>query len=91
MHNFIVNNNQINVIDPMPVVGDNLYDFYFSIYSDTDIFEYVTIDEVLSYFDREEKIKKAILTIAFFIRMSRAFVYDNHEFYKYTKYYNEVL
>lgn len=91
VHNFIVNNNEINVIDPMPVVGDKLYDFYFSIYSDTDIFDYVSKEHILSYFEEDETIKNAMLTIAFFIRMSRAYVYDKQFFHIYTKYYEEVI
>ena len=91
VHNFIVNNNQIHVIDPMPVVGDYLYDFYFSLYSDTDLFTNLDIEEILKYFDRDITIKKALLTITFFIRMSRAYVYDKPYFHLYTKYYEEVI
>ena len=32
-HNFIMQDNKIKVIDPMCVVGDKLYDFYFAIFS----------------------------------------------------------
>ena len=91
VHNFIVNNKHIHVIDPMPVVGDYLYDFYFSLYSDTDLFTNLDIKEILKYFERDIKIKKALLTITFFIRMSRAYVYDKPFFHLYTKYYEEVI
>ena len=37
------------------------------------------------------KIKKALLTITFFIRMSRAYVSDKPFFHLYTKYYEEVI
>lgn len=90
-HNFITNGDTLNVIDPMPVVGDYLYDFYFAIFSDTDIFTTTTIEELLKYFDREIEVKKAMITITFFIRMSRAFVYDKENFDTYLKYYNEVI
>ena len=75
----------------MPVVGDYLYDFYFSIFSDTDIFTTTTIEELLKYYDREIEVKKAMITITFFIRMSRAFVYNKEKFDTYLKYYNEVI
>ena len=91
VHNFIVNEEQINVIDPMPVVGDYLYDFYFSIYSDTEIFSNIDVSKILNYFDIDKQIKQATLTIVLFIRMSRAFVYDNDKFNIYEKYYNEVI
>lgn len=91
VHNFIVDKEEVNVIDPMPVVGDYLYDFYFSIYSDTEIFSNIDISKILNYFDIDKHIKQATLTIVLFIRMSRAFVYDNDKFYIYEKYYNEVI
>ena len=37
-HNFIVNNNKIFVIDSIPLIGDYLYDFYFAIFTDINIF-----------------------------------------------------
>lgn len=91
VHNFIVNNNHIHVIDPMPVIGDYLFDFYFSLYSDTDLFTKLDIKDILKYFDRDTRIKNALLTIVFFIRMSRAYVYDKQFFSTYTKYYENTI
>ena len=56
-----------------------------------DLFTNLNIEEILSYFDRDIKIKKALLTITFFIRMSRAYVYDKPFFHIYTKYYEENI
>ena len=75
-HNFIMNNGTIKVIDPMPVVGDYLYDFYYAIFTDTLIFKDLDIDYILSFFDRDYEYKKALMTICFFIRMNRAIKYD---------------
>ena len=84
-HNFIINNNIIHAIDPIPLVGDYLYDFYFSIFTDSNIFKNLTIDYILSFYeDRIFEYKKALMIICFFIRLRRAYKYSPEEipFYK---------
>lgn len=89
-HNFLVNKSKIKVIDPMPVVGDYLYDFYFSIFSDVSIFESTNLNSILKYFDRDDTYKRAMVIITFFIRMSRSYVYDKDHFNAYLDYYNKL-
>ena len=90
-HNFLVEKSgRIRVIDPMPVVGDYLYDFYFAILSNTNIFTIVGADYIYSFFDRDIEEKKALLTIALYVRMSRAFKYDRENFDAYTKMYANI-
>ena len=87
-HNFLLQNGKIRVIDPMPVVGDRLYDFYFAILSDADIFEDLSEDYFLGFFDGYElSYKKALLTVALYVRMSRAAKYDKKNLGKYKKLY----
>jgi len=89
-HNFLLQDGRIRVIDPMPVVGDRLYDFYFAILSDTDIFEDLSEDYFLGFFDGYEmEYKKALLTIALYVRMSRAAKYDKVNLEKYIKLYKK--
>lgn len=76
-HNFIVNNKKIYVIDPIPLVGDPLYDFYFSIFTNTNIFIDLDVDYILSFFDdRDYEYKRALMIICFFIRLRRSSKYD---------------
>lgn len=89
-HNFLVSGGRIHVIDPMPAVGDFLYDFYFAILSDTDIFTKVGKDYIYSFFERDAAEKEALLKIALYVRMSRAFKYDIENFDAYLKMYEEV-
>ena len=89
-HNFLVNNGKIYVIDPMPVVGDFLYDFYFAVLSDTDIFTKVGEDYIFSFFERSMEEKKALATIALYVRMSRAWKYDRENFKAYVDMYNAI-
>ena len=87
VHNFIVSNNSIKVIDPMPLVFDPLYDFYFASLSST--FSFKNIKMILDYYDRDIDYKKNLFIIVFYIRMSRAFVYDKEHFNDYLELYRE--
>ena len=95
-HNFLIvpdakGNPMINVIDPMPMVGDPLYDFYFAILSDPEIFTKVTPEYIYSYFFGWGKdYKHALLTIALYVRMSRAWLYDHEHFDLYVQLYNRI-
>ena len=91
-HNFLVSDGKIRVIDPMPVVGDRLYDFFFAILSDTDIFAELGIDYYMdNFFDGyKPEYMKALLIIALYVRMSRAAVYDEENLGKYKKLYAEI-
>ena len=88
-HNFLFSNN-LKVIDPMCVVGDYLYDFYFAIFSNSLLFTKINIDDILSFFDRKLEYKKSLLIIVFYIRMSRAHKYDMKNYKKYLEYYNKL-
>ena len=80
-HNFMIDkNNNLKVIDPMPVIGDRLYDFYFAIFSSVKIFKDLSVDYILSFFDEDITHKRNILLIALYIRMIRAYKYDRDDF-----------
>ena len=85
-HNFIVNGSDIFYIDPMGLVGDPIYDFYFAIFSDINIFKELKIADLLNYFDRDIKYKKAIMYITYLIRMCRAYKYDKDNYHIYLDY-----
>lgn len=89
-HNFLINNGTIKVIDPVGVVGDYLYDFYYSIFSSYKIFSKTSVNDILEYHNRDYEYKKALLLIVFFIRMSRCYVYDRDNLNKYLDLYKEL-
>ncbi len=76
VHNFLVKDKKIIVIDPMVLVGDYLYDFYSALLSDYSIAKDLDFDYILSYFDRKEKYKKALFIIVYYIRLCRSYKYD---------------
>lgn len=88
VHNFLINNGKIKVIDPMCVIGDPLYDFYFATLSTPALF--TNIDLILSYYDKDIEYKKALFNIVLYIRMSRCYVYNRNQFNKYIELYNQM-
>ena len=90
-HNFIVNDDKLYVIDPMGLVGDPIYDFYFSIFSDSSIFTKIEFYQLFEYFDRDVEYKKSMIIITFFIRLCRAYKYDRENFMVYVEYFNKLI
>ena len=90
-HNFIIDKNgNLKVIDPMPVIGDRLYDFYFAIFSSVEIFKDLSVDYILSFFDEDITHKRNILLIALYIRMIRAYKYDRDDFDIYYEWFKRL-
>lgn len=76
-HNFIIDKDDVKVIDPCTVIGDKLYDFYCGIFSDPIIFENSNIDDILNYFEEYDmEYKKALLNLCFIYRMLIAVKYN---------------
>jgi fructosamine-3-kinase len=91
-HNFLLENGKIRVIDPMPVVGDYLYDFYFALLSNVGIFTHLGADYVYGFFpERELSYKRAVLTVALYVRMSRAATYDKENLPSYFDLYSAII
>ena len=80
-HNFIIDEeNLVRVIDPMPVVGDILYDFYFAIFSNVKLFRNVRETMILDFLPGDREYKKALMNVVIFIRMCRCYVHHPDDF-----------
>lgn len=91
-HNFLLEGDKIRVIDPMPVVSDYLYDFYFALLSNVEIFTRLGADYIYSFFpERDGSYKRAILTVALYVRMSRAATYDKKNLPAYFDLYGAII
>jgi fructosamine-3-kinase len=90
-HNFLLEaDGTIRVIDPMPMVGDRVYDFYFAVLSNVGIFRNLGEDYLAQFFsDVDLRYRRALMTIALYVRMSRAAYYDNEHLPDYEKLYEE--
>lgn len=62
----------------MGVVGELLYDFYFAIFSDIDIYTKVDLNEILEFFDIEYK--RAMMVVQFYIRLCRTYKYAREDY-----------
>ncbi len=90
-HNFLIEDGKIRVIDPMPAVGDYLYDFYFALLSNVSIFLELSADYIYSFFtDRDLEYKKALTIVALYVRMSRAALYDKDRLQSYIQLYEQI-
>lgn len=89
-HNFIIDNGKLMVIDPMPVVGDPLFDFYFAILSAPKLFKDIPTKEILGYFGGDYEYKLALYSIILFIRTTRAAVYDKQNLRTYIERFKEL-
>lgn len=90
-HNFLFDDNgKIMIIDPMPVVGDWLYDFYYAVLSSKKIFMNTEMDSIIQAFDGDYTYQISLFTIVLFIRLSRAYVYDKENFETYLNAYMQI-
>lgn len=75
-HNFIKQYGKlIGIIDPMPVIGDSLYDLLFAIVSNTDILSNITLEQIYYLINEPKEKIKALLTIVLYSRISRCLKY----------------
>ena len=76
-HNFIQENGKlVGVIDPMPVIGDSLYDLLFAIVSNVNILSSFTLEDLYSLIDEPQEKIKAMLVVVLYCRISRCLKYN---------------
>lgn len=90
-HNFLIDDSgKLNVIDPMPVIGDPLFDYYFAILSIPKLFMDVSDEEILKHFEVPYEYKYCLYSIIMIIRLSRAYVYDKENVPIYLERLNKI-
>ena len=88
-HNFVkVNGKLIGIIDPMPVIGDPLYDLLFAIVSNTDLLTSMEIEEIYTLTNEPREKVKALFKIVLYSRISRCLKYHPKDIDTYMKYWN---
>ena len=91
-HNFIQDNGKlVGVIDPMPVIGDYLYDLLFAIVSNVDILSSLSLDDIYCLVDEPTEKVKALLTIVLYCRISRCLKYHPEDVAKYMEVWNMLI
>lgn len=90
-HNFIQKNGKlVGVIDPMPVIGDYLYDLLFAIVSNVDILYSLSLEDLYSLIDEPCEKIKAMLTIVLYCRISRCLKYHPQDLDIYMDFWNKL-
>ena len=91
-HNFIQDNGVfVGVIDPMPVIGDYLYDLLFAIVSNVGILSSLSLEDIYALVDEPLEKVKAMLTIVLYCRISRCFKYHPEDVDFYMQVWNSLI
>lgn len=92
IHNFIKKDGKlIGVIDPMPVIGDSLYDILFALVSNTDILSTITLEDIYSLISEPKEKIKALLTIVLYSRISRCLKYHPQDIDIYMNFWYSII
>ncbi len=76
-HNFIAQDDHfVAAIDPIPLVGDKLYDILFALVSNIDLIPYLSMDFLMSYTGEPQEKITAMLKIVLYCRICKCAKYD---------------
>lgn len=90
-HNFIkVNGKFAGVIDPMPVLGDSLYDTLFAIVSNASVVKNISLDKINSLLSEPHQKIKAMLIVVLYCRIARCLKYHKHDINIYMDFWNRL-
>lgn len=90
-HNFIKQDKKlIGIIDPMPIIGDPLYDLLFALVSNTDILSNLTLEKIYSLINEPQEKVKSLLTIILYSRISRCLKYNPDSLNIYINFWNNL-
>lgn len=91
-HNFIQDDGKlVGVIDPMPVIGDYLYDLLFAVVSNVEILSAVFLEDIYSLVDEPAEKVKALLTVVLYCRISRCLKYHPDDVDTYMQFWNGLV
>ena len=90
-HNFIkVNGKFAGVIDPMPVLGDSLYDTLFAIVSNAGVVKNISLDRIYSLLSEPHEKIKAMLIVVLYCRIARCLKYHKQDINIYMDFWNSL-
>ena len=91
-HNFIEDNGKfVGVIDPMPVIGDGLYDLLFALVSNVDILKTLTIADIIGLSQDDSNKVLALFGIVLYSRISRCLKYHPEDIEIYLDYWEQFV
>lgn len=91
-HNFIEANGKFaGVIDPMPIIGDSLYDLLFAIVSNITVLSNINLNKIYSITSEPTEKVKAMLIIVLYCRISRCLKYHKQDINTYMDFWNKLM
>lgn len=91
-HNFIKKHGDfVGAIDPIPMVGDPLYDFIFACLSNLDIVSHLSLEFLINKTGEPEEKIKAMLTVLLFCRMSTCLRHHKEDFDGYVDFWYKIV
>jgi len=84
VHNFIFKDNKLaGVIDPQPIVGDSLYDFFYACVSNVSILKKISMDQIFTIPNAPKSKMKSMFLITLYNRIQRCIKHhpDDLQFY----------
>lgn len=90
-HNFIKQNGKfVGAIDPMPVIGDYLYDLFSAVFSNAGIASKLSLEEILNLVDEPRDKMIDMIVIVLYIRISRCLKYHPVDIGVYMRVWDEL-
>ena len=91
-HNFIKSNGKfVGIIDPMPVIGDYLYDLLYAIVSNVQVVSSITFEDIIKLVDEPKEKVFYLLLIVLYSRIYRCLKYNSSYIDVYIKFWNTLL
>lgn len=91
-HNFIKSNGKfVGIIDPMPVIGDYLYDLLYAIVSNVQVVSSITFEDIIKLVDEPKEKVFYLLLIVLYSRIYRCLKYNSAYIDVYIKFWNTLL
>ena len=91
-HNFIKFNNKFaGIIDPMPVIGDYLYDLLYAIVSNVQVVSSITFEDIIKLVNEPKEKVFYLLLIVLYCRIYRCLKYNSAYIDVYINFWNNLL
>lgn len=91
-HNFIKENKKlVGIIDPMPVIGDSLYDILFAFVSNVEFLNNLTLDKIIILTKEPKEKVISLFIIVIYSRISRCLKYHPQDISTYMQWWNKLV
>lgn len=91
-HNFVKKDGKlIGIIDPMPIIGDPIYDILFAFVSNINIIYNLQLEEIYKLINEDNRKILLMLIVVMYCRISRCLKYHKKDITKYMEIWNKII